>query len=134
MNLLLPVILLLFIVGFIYLIFLLTKTISARVKGIKAVRSTIDFTFSSIFLNKKLYGSVFLLGGLSICTYQLYSWLKYAEWESFSLLWPLSFSADYQDWVLYPTEWIGMHRILDFVPFSIILILIGFAFFYSFED
>ena len=72
-----------------------------------------------------LFGGAFVLGGIGIWGYQIYYWLRYADWNSFSLLWPLSYSSDFQDWVYYPYEWIGVHKVLDFIPISIVLILIG---------
>lgn len=79
--------------------------------------------------SKIFFGFVFGLSGVSIFLYQIYYWLRYAEWNSFSLLWPLSFaSGGLQDWVYYPYEWVGIHKILDFLPLSIILILISCLF------
>jgi len=76
----------------------------------------------------KNFGYILALSGIGIWVYQLYYWLKYAEWKSFSLLWPLSLGSDYQDWIFYPTKWIGFHKVLDFIPLSIVVIVIGLLF------
>lgn len=109
------------------------KTISAKINKSKNVKSTFKVFFDDIFLNQKLYGLMFSLGGLGIWVYQIYYWLQHAKWEKFSLLRLLSSSSDYQDWVFYPTEWIGIHKILDFIPLSIIIIIIGLLLFFHDE-
>ena len=85
--------------------------------------------------NNRIWGVLFILSGIGIWGYQIYYWLRYAEWSSFSLLWPLSFYSQFQDWVYYPYDWVGFHNVLDFIPLSIILILIGvFAIDFISED
>lgn len=77
-------------------------------------------------MNKALFKLSFGLGGVGMLGYQLYHWLRYAEWESFSLLWPLSYLPRFEDWVYYPDEWLGVHKVLEYIPFAFVLIFISF--------
>ncbi len=76
-----------------------------------------------------LIGIMLILGSLSIWGYQIYYWLRYADWIKFSLLWPLSYIKGLEAWTFYPHEWLGVNKILDFIPLSIILLLIGILIF-----
>ncbi len=79
-------------------------------------------------------GILLIINGFGICLYQIYYWLKYAEWNSFSLLFPLSYISEIREWVSYPYEWVGVHKILDFLPLSITLLMVGFLFIISFNN
>ncbi len=75
-----------------------------------------------------------MLGGFFIWIYQTYDWLRYDEWNSFSLLWPLSFFENFRNWVYYPSDWFGLHDFFDFIPFSVVLILVGVLIIYLEES
>lgn len=70
-------------------------------------------------------GPLFVTSGIGFFIYQIYSWLRNGEWVQYSLIWALSYVESIQSWSYYPTEWIGVHKILDIIPFSIFLIAIG---------
>jgi hypothetical protein len=70
-------------------------------------------------------GTSFVFSGIGLFIYQIYFWLKNGEWTEYSLLWPLSYIENLQSWVYYPIEWVGVHKILDFIPFPIFLVAMG---------
>ena len=72
-----------------------------------------------------LLGAAFLLSGVGVFVYQIYEWLRYGEWVPMSILWLLNFHEGLQSWVYYPTEWVGVHTALGWVPLSLTLFLLG---------
>lgn len=71
------------------------------------------------------FGFLLILGGVCIWIYQIYNWLKDAEWKSVSLLSPLSYYSPFYNWVYYPSDWIGFHNLLGYIPLSVTLIITG---------
>ena len=53
---------------------------------------------------------------------QCYTYLRYGEWKAESVL-----SAFDSNWAATPSDWIGLHDILNWVPLSFALILAGIA-------
>jgi hypothetical protein len=39
-----------------------------------------------------------------------------------------------EDWVAYPYNWTGVHKILDKIPFTIVLIMFGLLILYLSEE
>ena len=75
-------------------------------------------------------GAGSLLAGLSVLGYQIYNWFRTGEWASYSLIWLLSQVNDLEVWAYYPTDWIGLHKLLDNFPFPLFLVLIGIILFF----
>ncbi len=60
---------------------------------------------------------------LGIWGYQIYQYLKIGEWVRISVITVLRYNE--VSWAWYPTEWIGVHKILDNIPVSIASCAIG---------
>lgn len=79
-----------------------------------------------------LTGICFVLAGIGTFLYQNYYWLQNGEWLRLSLVDVGKYAYansntpnDLASWVYYPTEWIGVHTILDHIAISILAIVIG---------
>ncbi len=68
-----------------------------------------------------------MLGGLGTLAWQIYTYLRVGEWDTFSLIDLVQevFPASAGQWVLFPTDWIGLHEVLSWMPIS--LFFIGIA-------
>lgn len=55
---------------------------------------------------------------------QAYGWLKEGEWVSKSILY---YFYESWAWANYPTDWKGIHKILDFIPLFVGLFVLGFV-------
>jgi hypothetical protein len=64
-----------------------------------------------------------LLGALSIWFYQIFTFLRSGDWAPISVVTALGWLKI--EWALFPTQWLGAHKILDFLPLS--LFSLGFA-------
>lgn len=65
------------------------------------------------------------LGTIGIFTYQIYAYLQFGFWVPISLVSALGWLKS--EWALNPTQWIGFHSILDFLPLSVASFVIGIA-------
>lgn len=66
------------------------------------------------------------LGGPALFIYQVYFYLRFGEWSSFSLISVLSeLDSRPGHWALNPESWVGLHYILDFIPLSLVLFFTG---------
>ncbi len=67
------------------------------------------------------------IGGIGVFVWQMYYYLKYAIWDSISIIdtmkW-MNFS-----WANNPRDWIGLHDLLSHMPTSLGLIGIGLILF-----
>jgi hypothetical protein len=72
-----------------------------------------------------LAGVASIVGGFGLFCYQIYLWLRWGDWASYSLLSPLSYFEYLQPWVYYPSEWVGINKILEKTPLSLFLIILG---------
>ncbi|MGQ3211105.1 hypothetical protein [Shinella sp.] len=73
-------------------------------------------------------GMAIFLSGWGTIVYQLYSFLRDGEWVSVSIvkvLTKLPFDR-VGDWALAPGSWTGLHRALDFLPYSAAAVVLGF--------
>ncbi len=73
----------------------------------------------AIFL---MLASVLIISGIGVLGYQIYYWFRYGEWFPMSTLY---FLYDHWDWANIPTEWIGLHKVIDSTPLSLALSLLG---------
>jgi len=95
-------------------------------------------------------GSFFILAGFCVFGFQVYSWFNVGHWFEMNLLWLVHWllstqmidlsSSTLVNWFHTPQEWLGFHQslllVLDLVPFSLFLVVIGvflFAFVYQGE-
>lgn len=62
-------------------------------------------------------------GGLCILIWQIYGYLRFENWRSLSLVDVLS-SFEVK-WAIAPTDWIGLHRILEWTPLSLLVLIVG---------
>ncbi len=78
-----------------------------------------------------LIGILLIFSGFGVLGLQTYMGFFSGEWLSLSLIDTLilissSIERGVYPWLLNPTEWIGLHEILSFMPLSGTLILLGF--------
>ena len=96
-------------------------------------------------------GSFFILAGLCVFGFQVYTWFNVGHWFEMDLLWLVHWllstqaidlsSSTLVNWFHTPQEWLGFHQslllVLDLVPLSLFLVVIGvflFAFVYRGEE
>jgi|SRR3989304_2915766 len=66
-----------------------------------------------------------LLAAIGIIGWQIYTYLKLGEWTSLSIITVLRwFSAD---WARSPSDWAGVHKILNEIPLSLTAFVAGVA-------
>lgn len=67
------------------------------------------------------------LGALGIWAYQLFVYLKYGAWVSISVLDALGLlGGRVSVWTAFPSDWLGLHAMLAWVPAALVLLCIGF--------
>jgi hypothetical protein len=67
-----------------------------------------------------------LFGGIFLIFYQIFLYLKFGAWTSFSLNYVIAhLGVKYQLWTEYPSDWIGLHSIFELIPLSLTLIVSG---------
>lgn len=73
------------------------------------------------------------VSGLFLFAYEVYLWLRSGRWLSLSLIEALqSINWDnpaFISWLHYPQDWIGLHKVLAFVPLSVFLMVAGLLLF-----
>lgn len=62
---------------------------------------------------------------VAMCTvgFQLYHLLRYGEWMPISVIWALQRAR--VEWALYPGDWIGVYKLLDWLPLSLVSVVVG---------
>jgi hypothetical protein len=70
-----------------------------------------------------LAGGLLVIGGIGLIVWQIYFYLKWDVWTSLSLIDGLAY-FDYV-WARNPTEWYGLHALLDKAPLSMLIIVLG---------
>jgi hypothetical protein len=65
-----------------------------------------------------------ILGALGILGYQIYFYLRSGYWLSISIITALGWLES--EWALNPTQWLGLHEILDSIPLSVTSLALGF--------
>lgn len=67
------------------------------------------------------------LGTVGLLMYQAYTFLKFGNWPPVSLLAGLAevFGGDLAAWASNPTKWIGVHKILNWIPMTLVLGVAG---------
>lgn len=79
-----------------------------------------------IIVIRLILGGGILILGLGILAFQCYLYLQNGVWTPISIidagLW---IESDWA-WGGYPTEWIGVYRILGFIPTSAAVMVVGY--------
>jgi hypothetical protein len=74
-------------------------------------------------------GSLFFvagfLGGLGVLGWQVFMWLKSSAWTDLSVVHGLQWLE--VSWAMNPTDWLGVHEVLNDFPLAIALPLLGWA-------
>ena len=95
-------------------------------------------------------GRFFILAGLCVFGFQVYTWFNVGHWFEMDLLWLVDWllstqaidlsSSTLVNWFHTPQEWLGFHQslilVLDLIPLSLFLVVMGvflFAFVYQGE-
>ncbi len=65
----------------------------------------------------------FILVPIGIVGWQIYEYLRHDIWNSLSVVSALQWGG--VKWANAPTDWVGLHRILDWMPLSLALVAIG---------
>lgn len=50
-------------------------------------------------------------------------WLRHGAWEAISVVTALAWCGS--DWARFPTEWVGVHKMLVVLPLSLFLFVTG---------
>lgn len=92
----------------------------------------IEFLFQS-FIEKLSHISAFgvflalIFSGLGIFVNQIYTYLKLGEWQPYSIV--DSFKSVGLKWASTPNDWIGLWEVLNFMPLSLVLIILSLVVF-----
>ncbi len=93
-----------------------------------------NFILASILGPLYLVGIGFVLSGTGLFGFQVYYYLKHGIWKAYSLTWLVleigrNFEPKINSWLIQPSNWIGMHKILIFilnlVPLSLFALISG---------
>ena len=66
-----------------------------------------------------------VLAAIGIVGWQIYSYLKFSEWHSLSVISALRWCDI--EWARSPSNWVGVHKILNEFPLSLASFVIGMA-------
>jgi uncharacterized membrane protein len=78
------------------------------------------FTLNSLYV----FGSFLMLIGAGYFAKQVYIWLMTAVWTKYSMIDGLTNISD-SSWLASPSNWIGVHQVLENTPASLIFFMIG---------
>ncbi|MER8567531.1 hypothetical protein NKH85_16235 [Mesorhizobium sp. M0924] len=68
---------------------------------------------------------VFWLAGFAVIATQMWGYLQTATWQPFSFIDAGRLFSD-QLWFSQPNQWLGLYRILDWIPVSLVLVAMGY--------
>jgi len=77
-------------------------------------------------------GFLFILAGIGLFGFQVFMYLKYGEWIELPLTTLASLGPEkFASWLIDPTSWLGLHKIiskaLESIPLSLFAIVVGVA-------
>ena len=58
-----------------------------------------------------------------IVGFQIYHLLRFGKWMPLSVIWALQRAG--VSWALYPDDWLGVYKFLDWLPLSFSAIVVG---------
>jgi hypothetical protein len=64
--------------------------------------------------------------GCGIILFQIYAYLRFSTWVSISVIDAAAYFSD-DAWLSSPTDWNGLHSLLNMVPASLVLIFIAYS-------
>lgn len=67
---------------------------------------------------------VMIFSGL-IIAFQIFVFFDTGEWHKMSIIFLLQLIPETYHWATHPQSWLGIHKILNFIPLSITVFLIG---------
>ncbi len=70
-------------------------------------------------------GGILLLSGLGILGLQVLDFLSSGTWRAFTLI-DLASVFTSNSWLWKPEKWLGVHKILSFIPAAATLIIVGY--------
>ena len=116
---------------------LFQKGLSEGWKEIKTATKKLslsDFVFTGTLASIAVFGSVILLAGIGLLSYQSLLWLQSGVWTEYPLLSVFTFlfeNTALHQWIMNPESWVGMQKlfswILESIPASLALIVPGFS-------
>jgi hypothetical protein len=65
----------------------------------------------------------YILLPVGLVGWQIYHYLRHDIWNSVSVVSALQWSG--VKWAIAPTDWLGLHRILEWMPLSLAFVVIG---------
>jgi hypothetical protein len=96
--------------------------------------SLLDFIYTGTLASFALFGSMILLAGIGLLSYQSLLWLQSGIWTEYPLLSVFTFifeNTALHQWVIDPESWFGMQKlilwILESIPVSLALMVPGFS-------
>lgn len=64
--------------------------------------------------------------GCGIILFQIYAYLRFSTWVSISVIDAAAYFSD-DAWLSSPSDWNGLHSLLNMVPASLVLIFIAYS-------
>ncbi len=64
--------------------------------------------------------------GCGIILFQIYAYLRFSTWVSISVIDAAAYFSD-DAWLSSPTDWNGLHSLLNMVPASLVLLFIAYS-------
>ncbi len=75
------------------------------------------------------FGLLVVLSGIGVISYQVYVWLKFEHWVGLSVRDGLGYLVTPETptyrWIVNPDSWLGLYRLLDLIPLSLYLVVLG---------
>ena len=96
--------------------------------------SLADFVFTGTLAAIAVFGSVILLAGIGLLSYQSILWLQIGAWTEYPLLSVFTFlfeNTALHQWIINPDSWVGLQKlflwVLKSIPVSLALMVPGFS-------
>jgi len=116
---------------------LLQKALSESWKDIKTATkklSFVDFIFTGTLASIAIFGSMILLAGIGLLSYQSLLWLQSGVWTEYPLLSVFTFlfeNTALHQWIINPESWVGLQKlflwVLESIPISLALMVPGLS-------
>jgi hypothetical protein len=116
---------------------LFQKGLSEGWKEIKTATKKLsleDFIFISILTSIAVFGSMILLTGIGLLSYQSLLWLQSGVWIEYPLLSVFTFlfeNTALHQWIINPESWVGIQKlflwVLESIPVSLALMIPGLS-------
>ncbi|UXT64152.1 hypothetical protein FY133_00610 [Agrobacterium tumefaciens] len=66
------------------------------------------------------------MAGCGIILFQIYAYLRFSTWVSISIIDVAAYFSD-DAWLSSPTDWNGLHSLLNMMPASVVLLLLSYT-------